>query len=100
MRPAGPPRGYPTWHNRPPPRREQPKRRLDGSRRCPSVTSTGRPFEGSPAHQVDVEVIHRLATPATDVRDQPVPAIGDAGTPGQISGDREQPPEHRPGGGG
>ena len=43
-----------------------------------STPSSGRPVERAPTHQVDVEVVDGLAAPATDVRDEPVAAVGDA----------------------
>ena len=58
--------------------------------------SSGRPVERPPAHQVDVQVVDRLAAPPPDVRDQPVarrrrcPAVAR-----ESGGDREEPAEQR-----
>ena len=60
------------------------------TRRHPGGQSNARP-----AHQVDVEVVDRLAAPAADVRDEPVPGVGDPVGPREVGGHGEQPPEHR-----
>ena len=44
---------------------------------------------------MEVKVVDRLATPATDIRDQPEATIGDAFAAGEIGGDAEQATEER-----
>ena len=63
--------------------------------RRPAPPSSGRPVERPAAHQVEVEVVDRLAAPAPDVRHEPVAAVGDPGVRASSGGDREQPPEQR-----
>ena len=68
------------------------RRATGGGQRTPS---SGWPAERSAAHEVEVEVVDRLAAPRPDVRDDPVAALGDALVPGDLGGQREQPAEER-----
>ena len=52
--------------------------RAGHDRRRAATAHPGGQSNGAPAHQVDMEVIDRLAAPAPDVRDEPVTAVGDA----------------------
>ena len=60
-----------------------------------SGPSPGRPFERATAHQVDVQVIDRLAAPAPDVRDEPIAVVGDPLRSGEVRRDPEHPTQQR-----
>src|SRR5215218_6699482 len=62
-------------------------------RRLGADGSSGGPAERASPHQVEMQVVHGLAAPLADVRDDPVARLRDALRPRDLGGGGEDPPK-------